>query len=412
MKDSPISAASKAPQVIDSRRTTTVRFSAKNFGLATGAVALAAVTGFVLLDSSSHGAQQAPAASPPPMPVPVVAADRTTVPVYLDFVGTTEAIRNVTLEAKVTGYLAARPVGDGADVQKDQLLYQIDRRDYQAALDQVTAQARRDAAVFEYSRISQYRNATLAKDGWAAQDTSDQSTSALGQAKATLTADAAAIQTATLNLQYTEIRAPFAGRLGRSLVHEGALINAAGTQLNTFVQLDPIYATFNPSEIDLALLGDYRAGKVIPAEVTVPDQEGKRYQGTLTFLDNIVDRNTGTIVARATIDNPDHSLLPGEFVHVRLHVADRPGTLLVPQAALGSSQLGKYLYVADNGKAVQRSVSIGTTYGDRVVITQGVTAGEAVIVGNLQKIVPGAPVQPVVKRTQASVSPSANANSG
>jgi RND family efflux transporter MFP subunit len=338
-------------------------------------------------------------------------ADQQTVPVYLDFVGTTEAIRSVTLEAKVTGYLAAQPAGDGADVRKDQLLYQIDPRDYQAALDQVTAQMRRDAAAFDYSRVSQYRNATLAKDGWVAKDTSDQSTSVLGQSQATLSADAAAIQAATLNLQYTEIRASFAGRLGRSLVHEGALINAAGTQLNTLVQLDPIYATFNPSETDLALLGDHRVGKMIPAEVTIPDQEGKRYQGTLTFLDNSVDRNTGTIVARATIDNPDHSLLPGEFVHVRLHVADRPGTLLVPQVALGSSQFGKYLYVADNGKAVQRPVSIGTTYGDRVVITKGITVRDAVIVGNLQKIAPGAPVRPIVK-TQASVSSSANANSG
>jgi RND family efflux transporter MFP subunit len=113
----------------------------------------------------------------------------------------------------------------------------------------------------------------------------------------------------------------------------------------------------------------------------------------LTFLDNTVDRNTGTIVARATIANPDHTLLPGEFVHVRLHVADRPDTLLVPQVALASSQLGKYVYVADNGKAEQRMVSIGAAYGNLVAITDGITAGEAVIVGNMQKITPGAPVK-------------------
>ena len=386
-------------------------FSLKNIGLGTGAVALVAI-GVALLAGSSHGDARAPAVvSPPPLPVPVAAVDQRTVPIYLDFVATTEAIRNITLEAKVIGYLASQAVGDGADVPPGQLLYQIDPRDYQAALDQASAQARRDAAAFDYSRISQHRTAVLSKDGWATQDAFDQTTSALNQSQATLAADAATVQAATLNLGYTEIRAPFAGRVGRSLVHEGTLINAAGTQLNTLVQLDPIYVTFNPSETDLDRLGDYRA-KTIPAEVTVPDQDGKRYEGTLTFLDNTVDRSSGTIVARATIASPDHSLLPGEFVHVRLHVDDRPGTLLVPQVALGSSQLGKYVYVADNGKAQQRMVSIGATYGDRIVVTKGLTAGDAVIVGNLQKIAPGAPVRPIAGQRQAFSATSADAASG
>ena len=386
-------------------------FSLKNIGLGTSAVALVAI-GVALLASSGQGDARGPAvASPPPLPVLVAAVDQRTVPVYLDFVATTEAIRNITLEAKVTGYLASQPVGDGADVSPGQLLYQIDRRDYQVALDQASAQARRDAAALDYSRVSQHRTAVLAKDGWATQDSFDQTTSTLNQSQATLAADAAAVEAAKLNLGYTEIRSPFAGRLGRSLVHEGTLINAAGTQLNTLVQLDPIYVTFNPSETDLNRLGEYRA-KTIPAEVTMPDQDGKRYAGTLTFLDNTVDRNTGTIAARATIANPDHSLLPGEFVHVRLHVDDRPGALLVPQVALGSSQLGKYVYVADNGKAQQRMVSIGATYGDRIVITNGVTAGDAVIVGNLQKIAPGAPVQPIAGQRRASSRTSAGATSG
>jgi RND family efflux transporter MFP subunit len=388
-----------------------MKFSLTNIGLGTGAVALVAI-GFTLLANAGHGDARAPlAATPPALPVPVTAVDRRTVPVYLDFVGTTEAIRNVTLEAKVTGYLAVRPVGDGADVTQGQLLYQIDPRDYQAALDQANAQARRDAAAFDYAQSTQHRTATLSKDGWATRDAFDQTTSTLRQSQATLAADAAAVETATLNRSYTQIRAPFAGRLGRSLVHEGTLINAAGTQLNTLVQLDPIYVTFNPSETDLNRLGNYRA-KTIPAEVTIPDQNGRRYEGTLTFLDSTVERNTGTIVARATIANPDHSLLPGEFVRVRLHVADRPDTLLVPQVALGSNQLGKYVYVAHDGKAAQRMVSIGATYGDRIVITKGVTAADRVIVGNLQKIIPGAPVQPIGAPRQASIRPSASAASG
>jgi membrane fusion protein, multidrug efflux system len=376
--------------------------SVKNFGLAALGVALAA-TGFVLLDSSGHGAARAPAASMPAMPVPVVPVVQRTMPVYLDFVGTTEAIRSITLEAQVTGYLDSQTVPDGADVRQGQLVYQIDPRNYRAALDQATAAARRDAAALDYARVTEYRNDTLTKQGWVTRENNDQSASALLEAQATLAADAATIETAKLNLGWTEIRAPFAGRLGRSQVHEGALITNAGTQLNTLVQLDPIYATFNPSETDLALLGKFRAGKTIPAEVTVPDDGGKQYEGGLTFLNNTVDGSTGTIVARATIANPDHTLLPGEFVDVRLHVADRPDTLLVPQVALGSSQFGKYVFVADHGKVVQRMVSIGATYGDMAVVNKGLTAHDAVIVGNLQKIMPGAPVRPVAGPTEARV---------
>jgi len=252
-------------------------------------------------------------------------------------------------------------------VRQGQLVYHIDPRNYQAAVDQVTAQAHRDAAAYAYAQANDRRNTTLNKEGWVSNNTSDQSTSSFRQAQATLAADAAAVETARLNLGWTEVRSPFAGRVGRSLVHEGALINAAGTQLNTLVQLDPIYATFNPSETDLALLGKYRAGETVTAEVTVPDDGGKRYKGQLTFLNNAVDGSTGTIVARATIANPDHTLLPGEFVDVRLLVADQPDTLLVQQVAVGSNQFGKYVYVAEHGKAMQRMVSIGATYGDLVV---------------------------------------------
>jgi len=152
-------------------------------------------------------------------------------------------------------------------------------------------------------------------------------TSTFRQSQATFTADAVAVGVATLKGSCTPIRAPFAGPLGRSLVDEGTLINAAGTKLNTLVQLDPICVTFNRSATDLKLLGKYRA-KTIPAEVSIPDQAGRRYEGAATFLDSGVEPNTGTIVARATIANLGKSLLPGEFVDVRLHVADRPDTLL------------------------------------------------------------------------------------
>ena len=257
-----------------------MRFSATKAGLAVSAVAAAAF-GIVLFCVSGHGAPNAGAAQQPAMSVPVVSVVTRTVPVWLDYVGTTEAIRSVTLQAQVTGYLAARGAPDGADVNEGQLLYKIDPRDYQAALNQIKAQTRRDSAAYDYSLVSQRRNSVLSKDGWVAKDTSDQTTSNLNQSEATLAADAAAIQTAELKLGYTEIRAPFPGRIGKSLVHEGALINATGTQLNTLVELDPIYATFNPSESELAAIVKSRSKGPVPAEVQVANDPDQRFSGTL-----------------------------------------------------------------------------------------------------------------------------------
>jgi multidrug efflux system membrane fusion protein len=374
-----------------------MRFSATTAGFTTSAVAVTAI-GLVLLGASGHGTPNAGAPAPAAaaaMSVPVASVVRQTVPVFLDYIATTEAIRTVTLQAQVTGYLASRGAPDGADVKQGELLYQIDPRDYQAALSQVKAQAQHDAAAYDYSRASQHRNSVLSKDGWVATDTLDQTTSNFHQSEATLAADAAAMQTAELKLGYTEIRAPFAGRLGKSLVHEGALINAAGTQFNTLVELDPIYVTFNPSQTELAAIVKSRSKGPIAADVQTSDDAQERYSGMLSFLDNVVDRSTGTITARATISNPDHTLLPGEFVHVRVHVADQPDALLVPQVALGSSQLGRFVYViGKDGKAEQRIVSPGASCGSLVVIEKGVKEGDMIIVGNLQKISVGVPVLP------------------
>ena len=168
-----------------------------------------------------------------------------------------------------------------------------------------------------------------------------------------------------------------------------------GTQLNTLVQLDPIYATFNPSETELATITKSRSKGPVSVDVQPAHDAEERFSGALTFLDNVVDRSTGTITARATLSNPDHTLLPGEFVHVRVHIADRPDVLLVPQVALGSSQLGRFVYVVGkDGKAEQHIVSAGASYDSLIVIDKGVQEGDRIIVGNLQKITAGALVQP------------------
>jgi multidrug efflux system membrane fusion protein len=316
--------------------------------------------------------------------------------IYLDYSARTESIRNVALQAKIAGYVQEQPVADGADVETGTLLYQIDRRDYQAALDQAKAQLQRDIAALEYAAVLSQRGIELGKTGAIPKDTIDQRNSSMKQGEATVASDRAAVQQAENNLAYTEIRAPFAGRVGRNRTPVGTLINGAGTPLNTIVQLDPIYVTFNPSETELAQIQQAKTLGSVGVEITLPGETQAGHRGDLTFIDNSVDPSTGTITARATIQNKDFKLLPGQYVRARVLIREQPDTLMVPQVAVGSSQLGKYLYViGDGGKVEMRQVTLGPINGEKVAVLDGIQAHDKVITGNLQKIGPGMPVQPL-----------------
>ena len=356
-----------------------------------------AAAAMVIAIYAVEGADKKAQAAPPidnRVPVPVTAVVKRTVPIFLDYVGTTEAIRTVTLQAKVTGYVARQAASDGADVKQGDLLYVLDPRDYQAALEQNKAQVARDSAALDYARSRQGRQLVLNNQGWVAKDTYEQATSSTEQAAAAVAVDRALVRNAELNLGYTEIRAPFDGRLGRSQVHEGALVTVAGTAFNTLVQLDPIYITFNPGETDLDRIGAAAARGAVDADILLSGDTRSRLRGKLSFLDNNVDRATGTITARVTVDNPRRAVLPGQYVRVRLHVAQLDGALLVPQTAVGSNQIGKFVYVVGpDGKAEQRYVTLGPTDDDLIVVTKGVHERDLVIVGNLQRVAPGTAVR-------------------
>ena len=348
---------------------------------------------FHLFHFSGFGSAQKPALFR--MPVPVAAVESKTIPVTKDYVGTTEAIRNITLQSMVTGYLTKQLVSDGSDVRKGAIIYRIDSRYYKASLDQAQAQKERDAANFEYSKINRQRNALMVVHGDVSKDAYDLSTSQMHQAKSSVLSDRAAEELAAINLGFTQITAPFNGRLSRSLVFPGTLIST-GTNINTLVQLDPIYATFNPPEADIPLIAAIQKKAPVTATISLSEDPSTRYHGRLTFLDNVVDRATGTMIARVTIRNPKKTLIPGQFIHVHLHIGDHPDARLIPQTAVASSQTGKYVYIVGKGNIVEiRPVTLGVTDGDRVEVTKGLSPGELVIVGNLQKIGPGMPVAPL-----------------
>jgi multidrug efflux system membrane fusion protein len=367
-------------------------------GIGSAVITGAIIAGFFFMEKdgvssgSAGAATQAPIAAA--MPVPVAKIVKKTIPIYLEYSARTESIRNIALQAKISGYVLQQHVDDGADVKAGDLLYTIDPRDFQAALDQVKAQAQRDAAALDYARVNLKRGADLTKNGYLPTDSFDQRTSTSRQAEAALSMDHAAIRVAEINLGYTEIRAPFAGRIGRNQAPIGMLVSAAGSALNTLVQLDPIYVTFNASENELVEIQKARRSGKVEAGILLPGETEPHHKGELTFINNAVDHATGTIIGRATIANRDFSLLPGQYVRVRLHIRDEPDALMVPQTALGSSQLGKYVYLANEGKVDQRFVTLGATEGNLVAVNKGVREGDLVIVGNLQKIGPGMPVQP------------------
>ena len=348
-----------------------------------------------------HAAGATPAAAqtaPPPffMPVPVARVVKRTIPVVLDYAARTEAVRGIALQAKVSAYVVEQRVPDGTDVKAGDLLYRLDPRDFQVALDQANVAIERDQASLDYQTASFNRGDALSKSGYLAKDSLDQRSSGLRQAEAALVADRAAQRAAQLNLAYTEIRAPFPGRLGRNQAAIGTLAGAGTTVLNTLVQIDPVYVTFNPGETDLVELQKARRAGTVSVDVSVPGEAVPDHKGELSFVDNSVDRATGTVVARATIANADLSLLPGQYVRVRVHLRDQPDALLVPQVAVGSSQLGKYVMVAGEGdKVEQRPVVLGPSEGALVAVLKGVGESDRVITGNLQKIGPGMPVKPL-----------------
>lgn len=362
--------------------------------LATGALGVLGLQTFV--KPGAADAAPAPTAATQLMPVPVTSVQIRSVPIRLAYPARVDAIQELTIQAKATGFLIEQTVSDGSDVQQGDLLYRIDERDTQARLDQARAQLERDTASLDYLRSNYDRGSQLAKIGALAKDTFDQRSSLVKQAEAALAIDQAAIRNAELNLNDTAIRAPFTGRLGRNKAATGAYVNGGTTALNTLVQLSPIYVTFNPNERDLARIQTALRNGDVEVEVSSTVEGSAPQTGKLTFLDNALDRTTGTISARAVIENADRSLLPGQYVRVRVVLGRIDDAKLVPQTAVGSSQLGKFVYTVDDGGVVgQKLIVIEQAEGDHVAVKSGLNGRERVITGNLQKIGPGLHVAPM-----------------
>lgn len=373
------------------------------------------LAGLALLAACKRAAPQLP--PPGPAEVAVVELQPQTVDLSTRSVAQTRANNRVEVRARVAGELVAVGFAEGDLVKKDQVLFQLDRRPFEAALASASAQkAQATAKRDEAQRAVERKQRLVAADAAAARELDDARTALLA-AQAALDAAAAAEDKARLDLDYTTLRAPFDGRIGRRLRDVGALVDAGQNALLAVVQqLDPIQVVFRFSEREMLAwkrgLADGRltlAGGRGALQVRVTTLDGVEHPavGEVSFLGMDVDPATGAVEIDARLANPGELLVPGQFVTATLSGVQRPATLLVPQRAVSIGAEGASVWVVDGANTAQvRPVTLGQWRGDAWIVQQGLQAGDKVVVDGVQKLVPG---RPVVAATAKPAEPAAPA---
>ncbi len=336
------------------------------------------------------------APKPPPRLVTVTKVITHDEPLYLDEIGTCVAMETVSVQAQVTGQIVERKFADGADVKKGELLFTIDPRPYQAALDQAKGTLAQNKAQLELDKINLSRAQDLSAKKVVAPQDLDTAKTNVQTDQAKIQSAQAAVDAAQVNLDYCSIRAPIDGRAGLRQVDVGNIVNpGSGTAvLLTIQRLDPIYTDFTVAEGDLAEVRRFPK-ETIKVETALPDSSDAPRLGDLYFLDTAVQAGAGTLKARGVTPNPDHLLLPGAFVRVRLILDTLKDACLVPNQAVQLSQRGPYVFVvkADN-TLEQRPVKPGQRQGDLVVVAEGLKPGETVVTSGQLALAPGMAINP------------------
>ena len=335
-------------------------------------------------------------------PAPVVAATAVTkdVPLTVDAIGTVEPYNTVSIKAQVGGEIARVAFREGQDVKKGDVLFVIDQRPYQAALQAAKANLDRDKARLQSADLQAGRYAGLVKKDYVTQQQYDDSVANAGALKATVQADAAAVEQARLNLEYCTIRAPIAGRTGNLMVQLGNVIKANDATLVVLNQISPVYVSFSVPEKYLSEIRRQQDIKPRPVTASSPSGGGV-HEGTLTLVNNTVDQATGTILLKATFPNTDRALWPGTFVNVALRLSTSRGAVVIPSQAVQRGQQGEYVFVLKPDMTVEsRNVVTGQELNGDVVIEKGVHAGERVVTDGQLRLYPGAKATITTKAAQ------------
>jgi multidrug efflux system membrane fusion protein len=354
----------------------------------TSALVIVACGGKQELAHGAPGSQQVQAPT-----VTVATAAQQAVPINIDAIGNAQPYRTVQLKSMVDGQISRVLFQQGEYVHAGQLLFELDKHAFRAALDQALGKLSQDKATAAYNEAEANRDLALERARVIAPQVLQQQQALAQSSAAAVQADKAAVETARVNLGYTDIRAPINARAGAILVNLGNLVKANDSNpLTSLNQIIPIYVQFNIAE---AQLDAVRAGGIgkLTVKASPPDKPNPSV-GKLTFIDNAVDATTGTIKLMATFPNTDKKLWPGEFLNVELLLGlDRHATV-VPAAAVQTGPQGKYLYVVQpDGTAVLRTVNSTRTYRQLAVIDKGVRPGERVIVAGQIKVIPNSKVQ-------------------
>ncbi|MGB9118937.1 efflux RND transporter periplasmic adaptor subunit [Bradyrhizobium sp.] len=333
------------------------------------------------------------------IPVGVVAAERKSVTKSQDFVGRVEAVERVEVKARITGYLDKVTFKEGDLIKEGTPLYSIEKGLFEAAVGQAEGALEKDKAAKTLSEIQLQRAEELFAKGSGTQVARDQALAADETARGSLLIDEANLQTARINLGYTEIVSPIAGKVGRTSITKGNVVSPQTGPLTVIVSQDPMYVTFPVSQREF--LRAQQSGKNVDVtgfKVSLLFADGSPYKhaGKINFIDVTVDRSTDTVLARASFPNPDFALIDGQLVRVGLEGGAPEEKIVVPQAALISDQEGVYVFVASDGKAAVRRIKPGAAVGSGVVAEQGLTAGEQVIVEGIQGLRPGVAVRPTL----------------
>jgi multidrug efflux system membrane fusion protein len=365
-------------------------------------LALSAIGGGVMIaqgPSSREVAAQGAPGEMPPMPVPVLTVDKKPVQIWKEFSGRLMAVDYVEVRPQVSGIIEKIHFSDGAIVKQGDILFNIDARPYQAAVSSARADlaAAKEEADFAQKELA--RAEELLKTGAISKQGYDQRVNSQKVNKSGIAGAAARLKAAEVDLNNATIRAPISGRISRPEITEGNLVTAANAPLlTTIVSENGIYADFEVDEKTYLNFVRGRAGQTIESEQGIPvrltlNEDRKEYTGTIKSFDNKINPSSGTIRARALFNNDDGALLPGMFARVKIGSPSTEAVITVPEKAVLTDQSRKFVYVAENGVAAYREIKLGETVDGARIVTEGLKAGDQVIIDNLMKLRPGAPIQ-------------------
>jgi multidrug efflux system membrane fusion protein len=346
---------------------------------------------------TSEPAQAARSSGRQARALPVLAAEVVArpVPVEISNIGNVQPIASVAVKPRIDGEIVKVAVGDGQEVKAGDLLFVLDSRQQQAALSQALATLRRDHAQLANAQRELERLTPLGKKDFASKQQLDAAQTSVDAAEATVKADQAAVENAQVQLSYTTIRAPIDGRLGTIAFKLGNTVRSGdAAPLVTLNQLRPIYVAFSVPERYLAELQTAMAAGPLPVTAAIPGHQGQAPEGQVTYLENAIDSQSGTLSVKATFANQDEALWPGQFVNVAVQLRVEPRALVVPSEAVQQGQNGAYVFVIKPDDTVElRQVTIDRSAGDQTVIASGVAAGERVVTDGQMRLTQGAKVE-------------------